>query len=58
MVDTVNTIGANTEGNISFNGITFQGSAYTYMDAHSAPSGGDWALQRSAALFFEGTVGG
>ena len=28
--------------NVTLQGITFQGSAYTYMDAHSAPSGGDW----------------
>merc|ERR1740120_688721 len=25
------------------------------MDPHGMPSGGDWALQRSGALFFEGT---
>ena len=44
--------------NVTFSGITFQGAAYTYMDPnHSPPSGGDWSLQRSAALFFEGTFG-
>jgi hypothetical protein len=25
------------------------------MDPHGVPSGGDWALQRTGALFFEGT---
>ena len=25
------------------------------MDPHGVPSGGDWALSRTAALFFEGT---
>ena len=43
--------------NVSITGITFTGSAYTYMDAHSPPSGGDWSLQRSGALFFQGTAG-
>ena len=27
------------------------------MEPHGVPSGGDWALQRTAALFFEGTEG-
>eukprot|EP00755_Sulcionema_specki_P006716 Sspe_Gene.36222::Locus_17526_Transcript_1_1_Confidence_1.000_Length_2168::g.36222::m.36222 len=38
-----------------YKGVTFRDTAYTYMDPHGVPSGGDWALQRSAALFFEGT---
>ena len=25
------------------------------MDAHTVPSGGDWALQRMGAIFIEGT---
>jgi hypothetical protein len=25
------------------------------MDPHGVPSGGDWSLQKSGALFFEGT---
>lgn len=28
-----------------------------YMDPHGVPSGGDWALERLGALFFEGTTG-
>jgi hypothetical protein len=48
-----------TEGsrvqNLTFSGIQFTGGAYTYLDPHGVPSGGDWALQRSGFLFFEGT---
>eukprot|EP00051_Salpingoeca_urceolata_P027355 m.481138 g.481138 ORF g.481138 m.481138 type:complete len:908 (+) comp22057_c0_seq1:176-2899(+) len=43
--------------NVTLSDLTFTGTAYTYMDPHSPPSGGDWSLQRSAALFFEGTIG-
>jgi hypothetical protein len=43
-------------------GVTIQGlgmrdTAYTYMDPHSFPSGGDWTLERSAVVFIEGTEG-
>lgn len=41
--------------NVSFKGVMFKDTAYTYMDPHGMPSGGDWALQRMGALFFEGT---
>lgn len=40
---------------VSFKGVMFKDTAYTYMDPHGMPSGGDWALQRMGALFFEGT---
>eukprot|EP00117_Sycon_ciliatum_P002580 scpid36471/ scgid7744/ len=40
---------------IQFKGINFRDTAYTYLDPHGMPSGGDWGLQRTAALFFEGT---
>ena len=40
---------------VSIWGITFRDTAYTYMDPHGMPSGGDWGLQRTAALFFERT---
>ena len=43
--------------NVQFKGINFRDAAYTYLDDHGMPSGGDWGLQRSAALFFEGTEG-
>lgn len=39
----------------AFRGITFRDSAYTYMEPHGVPSGGDWGLQRLGAIFLEGT---
>ena len=36
-------------------GVNFRDSAYTYMDPHGMPSGGDWALERMGVLFIEGT---
>ena len=41
--------------NVTVAGITFRDTAYTYMDPHGMPSGGDWCLQRSAALVLNGT---
>ena len=43
--------------NPRFVGVKFTGSAIQFLNPHGVPSGGDWALQRDAALFFEGTVG-
>ena len=43
--------------NLSFTGITWRDAAHTYLDPHGLPSGGDWALARTGALFFEGTEG-
>jgi len=40
---------------LTIQGLNFVNTAYTYMDPHGVPSGGDWAMQRSGALFFEGT---
>lgn len=42
---------------VGFKGITFRDSAPRYLGPHGTPSGGDWAVGRAAALFFEGTVG-
>lgn len=42
---------------LSFLGITFADSAPFFLGPHGTPSGGDWAVERSGALFFEGTVG-
>ena len=42
---------------VIFSGLAFTGTAATFMEPHGVPSGGDWALQRTAALFFEGTEG-
>lgn len=41
---------------ISFKGVGFRDTAYTYMDPHGMPSGGDWTLERMGAMLFEGTV--
>jgi hypothetical protein len=43
--------------NVTLQGIGLRDSRYTFMDAHAVPSGGDWALARSAALYAEGTEG-
>ena len=40
---------------ITIRGVNFRDTAYTYLDPHGMPSGGDWGLQRMGALFFEGT---
>lgn len=40
---------------IKHTGITFTASAYTYMNPHGVPSAGDWALERYAAAFLQGT---
>jgi hypothetical protein len=41
--------------NVSFTGIVFKDTAATYMDPHGTPSGGDWAVTRAGALYFENT---
>jgi hypothetical protein len=41
--------------NISFLGVGFRDQAITYFEPHGLPSAGDWALQRTAAIFFEGS---
>lgn len=45
----------NPATDISFSGLTFTGTLSVFLDPHGVPSAGDWSLQRSAALFFEGT---
>lgn len=42
---------------LSFSGITFTATRYTYMGPHGVPSAGDWALDRTAAVFLQGTEG-
>lgn len=56
LVNLTGSQGAPVKG-VTFRGITFTAAAYTYMGPHGVPSGGDWALQRSAALFAQGTEG-
>ena len=41
---------------VTVDGVGFRDSAPTYMDPHGVPSGGDWALQRSGAIFLENTT--
>ena len=45
----------NPAKDITIRGVNFRDAAYTYLDPHGMPSGGDWALQRMGALFLEGT---
>ena len=40
---------------VQTSGVTFAASRYTYMDKHGVPSAGDWALDRVAAVFMQGT---
>jgi hypothetical protein len=36
-------------------GVGFRDTAWTMMEPHGVPSGGDWGLERMGALFFENT---
>ena len=40
---------------IILSGLGLTGTLAVFLDPHGVPSGGDWSLQRSGALFFEGT---
>mmetsp|Transcript_735 Transcript_735/g.1309 ORF Transcript_735/g.1309 Transcript_735/m.1309 type:complete len:790 (-) Transcript_735:142-2511(-) len=42
---------------VKFQGVTFTAAAPTYMMPHGVPSAGDWALDRYAAVFLQGTEG-
>ena len=42
---------------VSLVGLGLRDTAYTYMDPHSIPSGGDWTLERSAVVFIENATG-
>ena len=42
---------------LTISGLGFRDTMPTYMDPHGVPSGGDWALERLGALYFEGTTG-
>mmetsp|Transcript_29880 Transcript_29880/g.95178 ORF Transcript_29880/g.95178 Transcript_29880/m.95178 type:complete len:466 (-) Transcript_29880:243-1640(-) len=42
---------------VTVSDISFRSSRYTYLDPHGVPSGGDWALDRVAAVFLQGTKG-
>lgn len=43
--------------NVSFLNLGFRDTSPSYLQPHGLPSGGDWALARTGALFFEGTEG-
>ena len=43
--------------NVSFEGVAFADGRPTFMDPHAVPGPGDWALERSAAVFVEGAEG-
>ena len=38
-------------------GLTLRDTAYTYLEPHGLPSGGDWALQKQGAITLVGTEG-
>jgi hypothetical protein len=40
---------------VSLIGLEFRDAAPTYLEPHGMPSGGDWALQRTAAIFVQGS---
>lgn len=40
---------------VSISGITFTGSAPTFLAPHGVPSGGDWGLERFGSIFAEGS---
>ena len=42
---------------VSLKGITLRDTAYTYLDPHGSPSGGDWSLQKQGAITAIGTEG-
>lgn len=39
---------------VQLTGLGLRDTAYTYMDPHGIPSGGDWTLERSAVVFAQG----
>jgi hypothetical protein len=51
----LNSTGSGMVTGITIQGIKLRDTVYTYMDPHGMPSGGDWGLQRSGAVFLEGT---
>ena len=40
---------------VAIRGVTLRDTAYTYLDPHGLPSGGDWALQKQGAVTLVGT---
>jgi hypothetical protein len=46
---------ANPAHHIAIHGLTMRDTSYTYFEPHGLPSGGDWALQKTAAITLVGT---
>jgi hypothetical protein len=42
---------------VSFTGLTLTANRPSFMEPRTNPSGGDWSLERMAAIFLEGTEG-
>ena len=42
---------------VTFSGLGFRDAAISYLQPHGLPSSGDWAIARTAALFFEVRLG-
>merc|ERR1712070_252706 len=40
---------------VRIEGVTLRDTAYTYMDPHGLPSGGDWGLQKQGAITIVGS---
>jgi len=40
---------------VTLSGLHFRDAAQSFMEPHGVPSCGDWALQRAAGIFIEGT---
>eukprot|EP01084_Bolivina_argentea_P066964 122061_1 len=40
--------------NQAVRGVTLRDSQYTYLDDHGMPSGGDWGLERTGAIYLDG----
>lgn len=56
LVDVTGTM-ADPVKDITLSGLGFRDTAQTYLDPHGMPSGGDWGLQRTAAVQTAGTEG-
>lgn len=55
LIATTGTQAAPVKG-ISITGVNFRDATAVYEEQWEVPSGGDWALHRSGAIFLEGTV--
>jgi hypothetical protein len=54
---TVNATQAAPATGITLARLGFRDTRSTFLDTHAVPSAGDWALERAAAVFLEGTEG-